>query len=104
MDMKTKSAQQTNGTLLRTICLILSMVMLLFAATGCDDSNEDKVYSRTCRVCGKTYSYRASEYGNSAYENCKSIQRTNMCLKCYRSFKYSMEILGNDTEAPLPKR
>lgn len=53
MDMKTKSAQQTNGTLLRTICLILSMVMLLFAATGCDDSNEDKVYSRTCRVCGK---------------------------------------------------
>ena len=72
MDMKTKSAQQTNGTLLRTICLILSMVMLLFAATGCDDSNEDKVYSRTCRVCGKTYSYRASEYGNSAYENCKS--------------------------------
>lgn len=94
MDMKTKSAQQTNGTLLRTICLILSMVVLLFAATGCDDSNEDKVYSRTCRVCGKTYSYRASEYGNSAYENCKSIQRTNMCLKCYRSFKYSMEILG----------
>ena len=41
MDMKTKSAQQTNGTLLRTICLILSMVMLLFVATGCDDSNED---------------------------------------------------------------
>lgn len=27
MDMKTKSAQQTNGTLLRTICLILSMVV-----------------------------------------------------------------------------
>lgn len=94
MDVKTKSAQRANGTLLRTICLILSMVMLLFVATGCDGSNEDKVYSRTCHVCGKTYSYRASEYGNSAYENCKSIQRTNMCLRCYENFDYSRKMLG----------
>ena len=41
--------------------------------------------AKTCRICGTSY---------SDSENVKSIQRTNMCTRCYNNYKYASKAAG----------
>ena len=49
----------------------------------------DSENSARCPICNTRYSYDEGEYG-SAYDNVRSINRRNMCERCYRNYQYAM--------------
>ncbi len=69
--------------------IALSVLACLLLLSGCSSNGgSEKVYSATCQVCGRTFSYTGIEYGSSAQKNASNIARTNMCINCYNNYKY----------------
>ena len=75
--------------------LVLCIIIFIVCITGSGDGSSSGDYSTqtsaTCKVCGTTYSYTASEYGGYSHKNVKSIRNTNMCEKCYKNYKYASD-------------
>ena len=72
----------------KILALVLMLMLCMSLLYGCGSSS-DKTYSKTCKVCHRTFSYKGSEYGNNAQKNASNISRTNMCLNCYNNYKWA---------------
>lgn len=71
----------------KRIVFAVIFVLCMTLLCGCGSSSSSKTYSAKCKYCGRTFSYKAENYGNQAQKNVSNIHRTNLCLSCYNTYK-----------------
>ena len=82
------STHKKTKAVTKIIIIIGCIIFSIFIIMQC--SSDDDVYSATCKVCNKTYTYQAHEYGGIAQRNVMCIRKTNMCLDCYEIYCWSI--------------
>ena len=70
---------------------ILLVVGFCIAAPILASSPSNGKQSATCQICHTTYTYDNDSFGGYSYENVRSINRTNMCVRCYNNYKSAMD-------------